>query len=188
MDLSSAVTAQALLDQVQWSPTLFERDLHDVSSPPDLPAKLATEEFFAPLARNDRAFPTSQVSPTRCGGCCSISEGPSHVSLRLSVGGSVGSMLIEIDESERARAHRIIAAVGESEFRAAVGRMTAFDTDALTLDDVVSVYVMARHGRVRPRGAGHRAASIFPTLPPPTADDPCVERTRSPGASRTAVS
>lgn len=114
--------------------------------------------------------------------------GPSHLPLYLSVGGSVGLMLIEIDESEQARAHRIIAAVGESEFRAAVGRMTAFDTDALTLDDVVCVYVMARHGRVRPPGAGHRAAVIFPTLPPPTADDPCVERTRSPGASTSAVS
>lgn len=47
MNLSSAVTAQALLDRVQWSPTLFERDLHLVSSLPDLSAELAEGRAWA---------------------------------------------------------------------------------------------------------------------------------------------
>lgn len=49
MNLSSAVTAQALLDRVQWSPTLFERDLHDVSSLPDLSAELAEGRTWADI-------------------------------------------------------------------------------------------------------------------------------------------
>ena len=47
MNLSSGVTARALLIRVEWSPTLFERTLHDVSSLPDLSAELADGRTWA---------------------------------------------------------------------------------------------------------------------------------------------
>lgn len=90
-------------------------------------------------------------------------------------------MLVEINPSVRSKVERIMADVGEAEFRAGVATMTGFDIDALSLDDVVTVYVLARQGRVRPAAAGHRAAAMYPTLPPRTADDPCVDVSRRPG-------
>ena len=65
--------------------------------------------------------------------------------------------------------------VGEDEFRRAVHEMTKFNTQALSLDDVICVYVLALEGRVQPPGAGRRAVELYPTLPPRTDDDPCVK-------------
>lgn len=87
-------------------------------------------------------------------------------------------MLVEINPSVRSKVEHIVADVGEGEFRAGVATMTGFDTEALSLDDVVTVYVLARQGRVQPAAAGHRAAAIYPTLLPRTADDPCVDVSR----------
>jgi hypothetical protein len=84
-------------------------------------------------------------------------------------------MLVEIESVVRNRVERIVADVGEGEFRRGVAEMTGFDTHALTLDDVVTVYVLARRGRLGPPDAGRRAARMYPTLPPRTADDPCVD-------------
>ena len=41
--------------------------------------------------------------------------------------------------------------------------------------NVVAVYVLARQGRVHPPSAGRRAVALYPSLPPRTADDPCVD-------------
>ena len=56
--------------------------------------------------------------------------------------------------------------------------LTGYDTDLLSLDDVVTVYVLARQGRVHPPEAGRRAAAMFPPLLPGTIDDPCVDVSR----------
>ncbi len=69
----------------------------------------------------------------------------------------------------------IVADVGEDAFRRGAATMTGFDTESLSLDDVVAVYVLARQGRVGPPSAGRRAVAMFPSLPPPTVDDPCVD-------------
>ena len=91
-------------------------------------------------------------------------------------------MMVEIEPLVREKVSRIVADVGETEFRRGVATMTGFDTDALSLDDVVTVYVLARQGRVHPPSAGRRAVALFPSLPPRTADDPCVDVSgRSPG-------
>ena len=87
-------------------------------------------------------------------------------------------VIVSIQPSDLKRAERIIAKVGEVEFRRAVGEMTGFDTEALKLDDVICVYVLALEGRVLPPGAGRRAVELYPTLPPPTDDDPCVDLAR----------
>jgi hypothetical protein len=84
-------------------------------------------------------------------------------------------VLFTIEPKDLQRARRIIASVGEDEFRKAVHEMTQFDTQALSLDDVICVYVLALEGRVQPPGAGRRAVELYPTLPPRTADDPCVK-------------
>ena len=84
-------------------------------------------------------------------------------------------MMVEIEPSVRAKVNRIVADVGEAEFRRGVATMTGFDTDALSIDDVVTVYVMARRGRVLPPENGRRAVALYPSLPPRTADDPCVD-------------
>ena len=47
MNLSPADTARALLDRVEWSPLLFERDLEDVGSLPDLSAELVDGRTWA---------------------------------------------------------------------------------------------------------------------------------------------
>ena len=69
-------------------------------------------------------------------------------------------MLVEIDPSVRTKVEGIVAEVGEAEFRRGVAGNTGFDTDVLSLDDVVTVYVLARQGRVRPPAAGRRTAAI----------------------------
>jgi hypothetical protein len=85
------------------------------------------------------------------------------------------SVLVTIQPSDLRRAERIIEKVGEPEFRRAVHEMTKFNTEALSLDDVICVYVLALEGRVQPPGAGRRAVELYPTLPPATQDDPCVD-------------
>ena len=84
-------------------------------------------------------------------------------------------MLFTIEPKDLRRARRIIATVGEDEFRKAVHELTQFDTEALSLDDVICVYVLALEGRVQPPGAGRRAVELYPSLPPRTEDDPCVK-------------
>jgi hypothetical protein len=84
-------------------------------------------------------------------------------------------VLFTIEPIDLRRAQRIIASVGEGEFRRAVHEMTHFDTEALSLDDVICVYVLALEGRVQPPGAGRRAVELYPTLPPPTEEYPCVK-------------
>lgn len=84
-------------------------------------------------------------------------------------------VLVTIQPSDLRRAERIIAKVGEGEFRRAVHEMTKFNTEALSLDDVICVYVLALEGRVQPPGAGRRAVELYPHLPPRTDDDPCVK-------------
>ena len=84
-------------------------------------------------------------------------------------------MLVEIEPSVRAKVESIVVEVGEAAFRRGVAGMTGFDTEVLSLDDVVTVYVLARQGRVQPAAAGRRAAAIYPALLPRTADDPCVD-------------
>jgi hypothetical protein len=84
-------------------------------------------------------------------------------------------VLVTIQPSDLKRAERIIARVGEGEFRRAVHEMTNFDTEVLSLDDVICVYVLALEGRVQPPGSGRRAVGLYPHLPPRTDDDPCTE-------------
>jgi hypothetical protein len=93
-------------------------------------------------------------------------------------------VLFTIEPKDLRRAQRIIASVGEDEFRRAVHEMTQFDTEALSLDDVICVYVLALEGRVQPPGAGRRAGELYPTLPPATADDPCVSLETARSASQ----
>jgi hypothetical protein len=90
-----------------------------------------------------------------------------------------GECWSRFDPSVLKRVDRVIAKVGEGEFRRGVAEMTGCDTDTLCLDDVVCVYVLACEGRVQPPGAGRRAVDLYPTLPVPTADDPCIDMTRS---------
>jgi hypothetical protein len=45
------------------------------------------------------------------------------------------------------------------------------ELDDMSLDDVASLYVLARQGRVGPPEAGRRAAVLHSTLPPRTDDD-----------------
>lgn len=87
-------------------------------------------------------------------------------------------MPVEIAPSVRAKVEQIVADVGETEFRRGVAGLTGYDTDSLSIDDVVTVYVLARTGRVNPPEAGRRAAAAYPTLPPRTIDDPCVDVSR----------
>ncbi len=97
-------------------------------------------------------------------------------------------MLVEIDVRVRERVDRLVAEVGEIEFRHGVAQMTGYDTDVLSLDDVVCVYVLARRGRVHPSAAGRRAVAAFPSLPPRTLDDPCTDISRTAGLSLPAGS
>ena len=80
-------------------------------------------------------------------------------------------MLVEIDPKIRANIDRLIANVGETEFRRGVAEMTRWDLREMTLDDVACLYVLARQGRVGPPEAGPRAAALHATLPPRTSDD-----------------
>ena len=87
-------------------------------------------------------------------------------------------MLVEIAPSVRAKVEQIVADVGETEFRRNVAGLTGYDTDSLSLDDVVTVYVLARQGRVHLPEAGRRAAAAYPTFPPRTIEYPCVDVSR----------
>lgn len=97
-------------------------------------------------------------------------------------------MLVEIDVRVRARVDRLVAEVGEIEFRHGVAQMTGYDTDVLSLDDVVCVYVLARRGRVHAGADGRRAIEAFPSLPPRTPDDPCIDISRTMGVALPAGS
>ena len=59
-------------------------------------------------------------------------------------------MLVEIDPKIRANVDRLVAQVGETEFRRGVAHMTRWELDDMSLDDVASLYVLARQGRVGP--------------------------------------
>ena len=87
-------------------------------------------------------------------------------------------MLVEIAPSVKAKVERIVADVGETEFRRGVAGLTGYDTESLSLDDVVTLYALARQGRVHSPEAGRRAAAVYPSLPLRTIDDPCVDASR----------
>ncbi len=87
-------------------------------------------------------------------------------------------MLVDVSGSVRRKVGRVIAEVGEGEFRRGVAALSGYDTEVLCLDDVIRVYSLWLEGRVRPPEAGRRAAGRYPTLPPRTADDPCVDVSR----------
>lgn len=80
-------------------------------------------------------------------------------------------MLVEIDPKIRANVDRLVAQVGETEFRRGVAHMTRWELDDMSLDDVACLYVVARQGRVGPPEAGRRAAVLHGTLLPRTDDD-----------------
>lgn len=80
-------------------------------------------------------------------------------------------MLVEIDPKIRANVDRLVAKVGEAEFRRAVAAMTRWDLNRMTLEDVACLYALARQGRVGPPEAGPRAAALHATLPGRTDDD-----------------
>ena len=81
------------------------------------------------------------------------------------------TILPDLAPTDRARAERIIAKVGEAEFRRAVATMTGWDTTERSLNDVVCLYVLGLQGRLRPIEMGRRAAELHMTLPARTADD-----------------
>jgi hypothetical protein len=83
----------------------------------------------------------------------------------------VTDVLIEIDPKIRAKVDRLVAEVGEERFRRGVAKMTRWNIEAMSLDDVIALYVLAREGRVRPPEQGRKAAVLHMTLPPRTDDD-----------------
>lgn len=80
-------------------------------------------------------------------------------------------MVADIEPHVRARVERLIEHVGEAEFRRGVARWTRWDTEVRSLDDVISLCVLARRGRVAPPEMGHRAVEVYPTLRGRKADD-----------------
>jgi hypothetical protein len=80
-------------------------------------------------------------------------------------------MVVDIEPHVKARVAKLIAQVGEGEFRRGVAQMTRWDTEIRSLEDVICLYVMARRGRVAPPELGHRAVAVHETLPGRTADD-----------------
>ena len=80
-------------------------------------------------------------------------------------------MLFDIDPRTRTKVDELVDELGEPEFRRRVSVLTRYDTTTLSLDNVVCLFVAARRGRVHPPEAGRRAAALYPTLPPRTADD-----------------
>jgi site-specific recombinase XerC len=80
-------------------------------------------------------------------------------------------VLTDIEPRVKARVQQLIEQVGENEFRCGVAEMTGFDTDALDLDDVICVYVLAKRGRIGSPEVGRRAAALHQTLPGRTDDD-----------------
>lgn len=80
-------------------------------------------------------------------------------------------MLIDLEPGLHARLDRLVERVGEGAFRQGVAEMTGFDTNALGLDDVVCVYVLAKQGRIGSPEVGRRAAALHQGLPGRTDDD-----------------
>jgi hypothetical protein len=76
-------------------------------------------------------------------------------------------MVVDIEPHVRAG----VAQVGEAAFRRGVAQMTRRDTEIRSLNDVICLYVLARHGRVAPPELGQRAAEAYPMLPGRTNDD-----------------
>lgn len=81
------------------------------------------------------------------------------------------AFLVDLAPTDHARARRIIAKVGEAEFRRGVAEMTEWEITDRTLNDVICLYVLGLQGRLRPIEMGRRAAKIHMTLPQRTADD-----------------
>ena len=80
-------------------------------------------------------------------------------------------MLAEIEPRVRARVSVLIDQVGEVEFRRGVAEMTRYRIDSMSLEDVATLYVLARQGRVHPPEAGRRAAAVHQMLHGRTEDD-----------------
>lgn len=80
-------------------------------------------------------------------------------------------MLADIEPRVKTRVYQLIEQVGEAEFRRGVAQMTRWHTEIRSLDDVIGLYAMARHGRVRSPELGHSAVALYPHLPGRTEDD-----------------
>lgn len=80
-------------------------------------------------------------------------------------------MLVEISPKNRAKAEAIIDQLGEPEFRRRVATMTQWTIDKMSLDDVTTLFVLARQGRVHSPDRSRNVAELWKTLPPRTADD-----------------
>ena len=80
-------------------------------------------------------------------------------------------MLVEISPKNRAKAEAIIEQLGEPEFRRRVATMTRWTIDKMSLDDVTTLFVLARQGRVHPPDRSRNVAERWKMLPPRTADD-----------------
>ena len=80
-------------------------------------------------------------------------------------------MLVEISAKNRAKAEAIIDQLGEPEFRRRVATMTQWTIDKMSLDEVTTLFVLARQGRVHPPDPSRNVAELWQTLPPRTADD-----------------
>lgn len=80
-------------------------------------------------------------------------------------------LLAEIESGVRARVNVLIEQIGEVEFRRGVAAMTRYQIDLMGLDDVATLYVLARQGRVHPPEVGRRALGVHQTLPGRTDDD-----------------
>jgi hypothetical protein len=64
-------------------------------------------------------------------------------------------VLVDIEPRVRARVQVLIDQVGEAEFRRGVEQFTGWWTGSqrMTLDEVVTLYVMTRRGQLKPRRA-----------------------------------
>ena len=80
-------------------------------------------------------------------------------------------MLVEISPKNRAKAEAIIDQLGELEFRRRVATMTQWTIDKMSLDEVTTLFVLARQSRGHPPDRRHNLAELWKTLPPRTADD-----------------
>ena len=79
--------------------------------------------------------------------------------------------VVDIEPNVKARVDQLIAQVGEAEFRRGVARMTRWDTEIRSLDDVICLYMLARRGRAASPEMGHRAVEVHQSLPGRTDDD-----------------
>ena len=80
-------------------------------------------------------------------------------------------MLVEISSKNRAKAEAIIDQLGEPEFRRRLATMTQWTIDKMSLDEVTTLFVLARQGRVHPPDRSRNVAELSKTLPPRAADD-----------------